>query len=432
MLEQAVYAGRNHALSLAAAVLALSMMAAPARAEDVARVALGESIDTFVVGADGGAWVAIQRADDVAIARIAPGAGLGGATPVTPPAGGRATLGPDGAAWFATANPGALVRADAAGAVRPLDLGIGPIDAFAAGADATLWVATAEASTLAHVTEQGVVGRTPFAPTGCEHRPQVRALAGASDGAMWATDWGCQRLLRVAGDTVQPFALHKDEVPSWIAADAAGGAWFTQDVQPVIGHVDASGAVTRLPYDSRRGEPTAIAAAPDGSAWFAAGTCALGHVSGAGIAFVPAPIPARGLGFDATGTLWLASAARVVRTSPAALDGTGCDAAPPRIRIRPATGGRIRLATLRKGFRIEVPEAARIAITAGYGRRSPRRVERTLRTRGSVTFKVPKLWLSRIATATANHQSPRLTLFVDAVDAEGNAISVGGEVRVRR
>jgi hypothetical protein len=58
MLEQAVYAGRNHAVSLAAAVASvagLGLFAPAARAGGVTRVALGSSIEVLVMGADGGA-----------------------------------------------------------------------------------------------------------------------------------------------------------------------------------------------------------------------------------------------------------------------------------------------------------------------------------------------------------------------------------------
>jgi hypothetical protein len=190
--------------------------------------------------------------------------------------------------------------------------------------------------------------------------------------------------------------------------------------------------ITRAPYDLRRGTPTDVATAPDGSAWFTVGACALGHVTGTAVAFVPAPIPARDLAFDAAGALWLASPARVVRTTTAELSGAGCDDTPPRVRIRPATGGTIRLAALRQGFRIEVPEAARISLTAGYGTRTPRLVERTFDRSGRYTYRMPKLWVSRIASLVRSHQRPRLTLFVDAVDREGNVATGGGEVHVRR
>src|SRR3954452_23944115 len=124
MLEQAVYAGRNHALSLAVAVIATLGVAGPAQATDVARVPLGEAIRTLVVGPDGGAWVAIQRPGGSVIGRIAPGGGLATVTAVAQPLSGDAALGPDGLAWFGTQGD-ALLRADGAGAVSPVALGSG-------------------------------------------------------------------------------------------------------------------------------------------------------------------------------------------------------------------------------------------------------------------------------------------------------------------
>jgi hypothetical protein len=58
MLEQAVYAGRNHAFSLAVALIALPATASAASAEDIARVGLGDAIGAVVVGGDGGARAA--------------------------------------------------------------------------------------------------------------------------------------------------------------------------------------------------------------------------------------------------------------------------------------------------------------------------------------------------------------------------------------
>ncbi|WP_157592229.1 Vgb family protein [Solirubrobacter soli] len=412
-------------------MIALLMTTTPAHAEDVARFGLGDAIRGLVVGNDGGAWVSVVRPKDIAIARVAPGAAVV-TSPVTTPLSAAAALGPDGAAWFGTDGDNVLVRADAAGALTSLDLGDGIGSAFATGPDGTLWVSGVESDALAHVTAQGVLARTPFAPTGCAHKPQLVDMTRAPDGAMWMSDWACPRLLRLAGDAVQSFPVRDDELPTALAADPAGGVWFTQDVQPVIGHADVGGAITRAPYDLRRGMPADIAAAPDGSAWFTVGTCTLGHVTGKAVAFVPAPIPARQLAFDAAGALWLASPARVVRTTTGELNGAGCDDTPPRVRIRPATGGTIRLAALRKGFRIEVPEAARISLMAGYGTRTPRQLERTSDHPRRYTFRVPKLWISRIAGLVRAGQRPRLTLFVDAVDREGNVATVGGELHVRR
>src|SRR3954451_20848468 len=113
MFEQAVYAGRNHAFSLAAALTLLTR--APAQAADVTHVRLGSSIDALIAGQDGGAWVRVTRAHDVALGRAFPDGrfltvrsdalrGLGSA------------LGPDGQAWFPS-GVHSFARMDTAGRV---------------------------------------------------------------------------------------------------------------------------------------------------------------------------------------------------------------------------------------------------------------------------------------------------------------------------
>src|SRR3954447_18222538 len=130
MLEQAVYAGRNHAFSLAVTVIVLLATSTPARAADVARVPLGDTINALVVGSDGGAWLSIARERDAAIGRIAPGGGLVANTPVTVPLSGASALGRDGQAWFVTAEDDVLVRADGAGALSQVKLGTGAAGEF--------------------------------------------------------------------------------------------------------------------------------------------------------------------------------------------------------------------------------------------------------------------------------------------------------------
>ena len=393
---------------------------------------VGDAISSLVVGADGGAWVSIARPGDSAIGRIDPAAGLIATTPITLPLSGDAALGADGRAWFGTAGQ-QLVGADTAGALTALDLGGGYVDGLAPGRDGTLWVTKIQSGSLEHVAPEGVVARTPFTFTGCEQRPRINDMARAADGAMWLTDRACGRLIRLAPDTsALQVVLRLDEIPNRLAADAAGGAWFTDEAQPAIRHVDAAGTVTRFAYDLRRGLATDVAVGPDGAAWFAVGSCVLGRVAAGAVTFVPAPVPAHALGFDPAGGLWLASRARVVRTTTAELDGAGCDATPPRVRIRPALGGSIRLAELRKGLKVELAEAARVSLTARYGQRAPRRLEQTFSSARTFTYRIPKLWLSRIESLVSARQRPRLTLFVDAVDSEGNVVTVGDEFRVRR
>src|SRR3954468_22682241 len=101
-------------IKAAAGLVVFALLSAPARADDVARVALPGSISSLVAGPDGGAWVGIQRAHDWAVGR----ANADGSFRTTAMrdfiSGG--TLGPDGAAYFVSAGS-KLARVDTAGAV---------------------------------------------------------------------------------------------------------------------------------------------------------------------------------------------------------------------------------------------------------------------------------------------------------------------------
>src|SRR3954467_5382970 len=112
MFEQAVYAGRNHTFSLAAALTLL--LSAPAHAADVVHVNLGSTIETLVAGPDGGAWVRIERRDDAALGRASADGRFVSVAVDSLTQGG--ALGPDGQAWF-TSGLRSLVRMDAAGRV---------------------------------------------------------------------------------------------------------------------------------------------------------------------------------------------------------------------------------------------------------------------------------------------------------------------------
>src|SRR5687768_7011262 len=116
MLEQAVYAGRNHTVSLAVALIAIALLAPPAAATDVTRVRLGSSLEDLIAGPDGGAWVRIQRGTRAALGRASPDGRFVTAAvdDSVDDAGG--ALGPDGQAWF-TSGLRQLVRMDAAGQV---------------------------------------------------------------------------------------------------------------------------------------------------------------------------------------------------------------------------------------------------------------------------------------------------------------------------
>src|SRR4051812_17580729 len=101
MLKQAVYAGRNHTFSLAAALALAVAVAAPAEADDVGRLSLGSSIDALVAAPDGGVWSRIKRRDGYAIER-SDSEGTFITTAVEDPLVGPVAVGPDGQAWFST------------------------------------------------------------------------------------------------------------------------------------------------------------------------------------------------------------------------------------------------------------------------------------------------------------------------------------------
>jgi streptogramin lyase len=435
MLEQAVYAGRDHTSILAAVLLGLALLAAPARANDVARVPLGSTLGEVVAAPDGGAWVQVIRPSGNAIGRAEADNSFR-TTAVDDAFTESATLGPDGQVWFAVAGR-ELLRADAAGNVTrigPLDWG--SADGIATGPDGTLWAAATSEQTLAHVTPDGRVSMTPFALPACRPLVQLAEMVRAADGAMWVADVGCGRLIRIVpGGAPVTFSLGAEESPARLAADAAGGVFFAEITDPIVGHADAAGRITRVTVPGQR-NPTDVAVAPDGTAWFALGRCALGRLSpGAGaLALVPAPIPARRLAFDPAGGLWLASATRLVHTTTAALGGS-CDDTAPRLRLRPRLGRRISLAALRRGIRIEVGERAAVDALAFYRERSggdTRVGHNLLRVGRSAVYRVPRAQLRRFQRALRAGRRPELTFFATAADSDGNVASAQGSPRITR
>ena len=153
MFEQAVYAGRNHTVSLAVALIVAAVLAPPAAATDVTRMRLGSSLEDLIAGPDGGAWVRIQRGTRAALGRVSPDGRFVTAAvdDSVDDAGG--ALGPDGQAWF-TSGLRQLVRMNAAGQVSIVGIperGDAIDDDLAAGPDGTLWATTVLDKTIAHV-----------------------------------------------------------------------------------------------------------------------------------------------------------------------------------------------------------------------------------------------------------------------------------------
>ena len=323
----------------------------------------GSTIEQLVAGPDGGAWFSVStlREDRNAIGRVTPD-GRFTTTAVRGPVADGA-LGPDGQAWFRGGRR-ELIRSDAAGAVTLVAIRATVSGPLATGPDGTLWAQAGER--MAHISPQGDATFNPFEVDECFiGSGLLMALARASDGAMWASDQFCERLFRItdAGTTIAPAI---DLRPEEMAADATGGMWFAGAGDSGVGHATAAGAVTRYRLPKLGGFDVAVA--PDGSAWFATGTCTLARISPAdhAISTTASPIPARRLAFDAAGALLLASPARLVRHTPGTPAGA-CDDRPPALRLSPGRDdGTVNIRALRRagGVRMTVREPAALAAIA--------------------------------------------------------------------
>jgi streptogramin lyase len=421
--------------SLALWTVAFALAGAPtAQAGEIFQAPLGSTLSHLVVGADGGAWVFIDRPGTTeAIGRAhADGSFRTAATRAFDVAG---ALGPDGSAWYYV-NRAKLLRSDANGALSTVNATEADDledPAFATGADGTLWTPLRGHKGFWHIAADGSASQALGGlPKACRYGVSYVRMARASDGAMWLADHVCQRLVRVsaAGTTTVPLAGE----PADLAPDASGGVWVIGEPgADLLAHVDATGkpADARLPDDVF--SPRDVAVAPDGSAWFAFATCRLIRITSAGeVSTVPAPVPAAELGFDPAGAMWLTSAARIVRVAPGESVPGACDDRVPKIRLRRVRGDLAFAATVR--------EPAELVVSANYFDDSDGtmtigsdRVRRLRAARGgTVRYPVPPRQRRRFRRDLAAGRKPYLELTAVATDLEGNLASERLLVDVRR
>ena len=390
-------------------------------------VPLGGSIDNLQVAPDGAAWVHTYRNPGQQAVRVAPD----GVVRTTEMDTGvvAAAIGPEGQAWFMDSS-GGLQRVDASGArTVPRRPGIWDFSvayAVAPGPDGVMWTVTTRPRIgVLRLTPGDQLNFTRVSLPGCDATFSHPDLVRAADGAVWVSDWECDRLVRIAPDGSARAIPLTQVVLTDIAPDPAGGVWFSA-LSPLGGHVSAAGDVTLLREStSADGERWGVAIAPDGRPWFATGTCTLQRVDATGaLERHPAPIPARELAFAPTGRLWLASETRVAHADAPP---SGCDDRPPRARI--TTGG-----TLRRGVRISVDEAAtlRVDLSLRPGGDVDRLVwgpaqVRTVRAaRGrSLRVRLPAEW-PRLT------RGDEVTVSVHAIDRDGNDRTARATLTVRR
>jgi streptogramin lyase len=423
--------------SLIAAVAAVLALTPAARAQDVARLPLGSTIGSLVVTPDGGAWVGYAPAGGRdRIARVSPDGQVRTAV------GGElleGELGLDGHAWFRTRERGFL-RAD--GDLRLTRVAIPRrfIGPFAIGMDGTLWTPSYDGR-MAHISAQGTISYTPASlPEECTapgtEQSELNEMVRASDGAMWVTDFGCDRLLRVVDGATTAIAARVTSFAR-LTPDVSGGVWFAPGEEGDVAHVDAGG--TTRTQRLALGAVSDIAVGADGSAWFAHERCRLTRIDpGGAVTEVAAPIVTHRLGVDATGRLLLAGVTRLARLVPGT-PSSPCDDEGPALRVRPERR-RISLAALRRGFRVTVGErAALVVATIHFDRRDPEsgdyargfRPRRTSRA-ATVRYRFSGSRLRRCARRLAEGSRPRLLLGVTATDADGNRTNVTRELRLTR
>ncbi|MBE2315384.1 hypothetical protein DVA67_005315 [Solirubrobacter sp. CPCC 204708] len=402
------------ALLTAIAFLAL---AAPAHAQDVLRVGLGDAIGHVLATPDGGAWTgawvrggaAVHRVEPDGTARVSSVSGLNGMA-----------LGPDGLPWVLTG--GTIERVDAAGTVTTVSDTF--VDALATGPDGLAWWHTAQHG-LQRSTPDGRITSTPFKVPGCRGL-RVDALARASDGAMWFLTSRCGMVRLPLGGTPVTIA----DVPSGrsgeerLVPDAAGGMWLSSIFESA-GHIDARGRVTKLRGAGRTYD---VALAPDGAAWFATGRCHIARANADGtITKTPTALPSWSIEFAPDGGLWLGSSARLQRTTIGA-PAHGCDSTAPEIEITPKPAKRVRLAALRRhgGLKVTVREPVRLGIHLADAGEDPFSSRDTIVQPGTLRLPISPARLRRLARLSR----PELELSWELRDAEGNYADSGASMRV--
>lgn len=405
-----------------AAILASLALAAPAQAQDVFRLGLGDSLDTVLATPDGGAWASVWARDSVEIRRVAPD-GTVGTTRALPPLN-ALVLGPDGLPWLLSGI--SIERVDAAGALTTV-----AEDAFASalatGPDGTGWMQTQE-DQIQHVAPDGTITTADVTVPGCAYF-RVETLARASDDAMWFFANGCGVVRWPRGGTPAVIAQSADHVQR-LVPDATGGMWFSSSYAPGGGHIAADGRTLRLRGIERTYD---VAVAPDGTAWFTTGRCRLARANPDGrVALIPTAIPAWQLELAPDGGIWLGSRGRLQRTTIGA-SAPGCDSTPQKPTLTPRPGKRFTLAALRRnrGLTITVrePFALQAAFVDDDGEPFRRASKIVAGPRGgSVRLPLNPAQLRRLARS----KRPVLNLWGDLRDREGNYLDLERELRVRR
>jgi virginiamycin B lyase len=181
--------------------------------------------------------------------------------------------GPGGTMWFTAHGASAIGRIGPSGHVRTFATptpASGPFD-IAAGPDGNMWFTESAANTIGRITPAGHI--TEF---GLDPGFNVEGIAAGPDGAMWFTRFSNPDLpypgfigrITMTGSWTE---VPSDGVgdPLGIAAGPDGNLWVTGPANDVVARVTTGFAITayRVPGGALN-VPYLIAAGPDGAMWF--------------------------------------------------------------------------------------------------------------------------------------------------------------------
>ncbi len=111
-------------------------------------------------------------------------------------------------------------------------------------------------------------GATAYFPLGSNS--QAMGITPGPDGALWFTDYGLNRIGRIATNGVLAWYSipTPNSEPMGITLGADGALWFTEWSGNNIGRITTNGTITEFPIPTAVSEPDAITLGPDGALWF--------------------------------------------------------------------------------------------------------------------------------------------------------------------
>ncbi len=194
--------------------------------------------------------------------------------------------GPDQNLWI-TLYPGAIGRVSTNGAFTafPIDhkLGGAGSNPFAIinGPDKALWFVTNSATShIVRMTLTGAMKQYRIA-----EGSRLQWLTSASDGALWFTDAGTNKIGRMsATGTVREFPVPTPNSGLYgICQGPDGKIWFIEQGANRVGSVTSSGSFHEYSIPTPYSGAAAIVAGPDGALWFTEGSVGrIGRITTAG------------------------------------------------------------------------------------------------------------------------------------------------------